>query len=59
MSAAVAAIDTDAGALNDAPFDGLVSVAVGGWFAGVVTAICAAAEVAVAPELSLAIAVTV
>ena len=56
MSVAVAVIDTDAGAVNVAPFAGPDSDTAGGWFAGVVTAICAVADVAVAPVLSLAIA---
>ena len=56
MSVAVAAIDTDAGAVNVAPFVGLDNETDGGWFAGAVTAICAAADVAVAPVLSRAIA---
>ena len=57
-SLAVALIVIDAGTVNFAPLAGALSDTAGGWFDGGVTAICAAADVTVAPVLSTATAVT-
>ena len=50
---------TDAGALNEAPFAGLVSVTVGAPFDGAEIVICLEPDVVVAPALSRATAVRV
>jgi len=59
MSAAVAAIETAAGAANVAPFVGLVSDTVGGVLLDAAIVTCRLPEVVVAPESSRATAVRI
>jgi hypothetical protein len=59
VSLAVAAIDTDAGAVNEAPFVGLDNETTGGVLEAVATVTCRELDVVVAPELSRATAVSV